>query len=129
MPRIPKVNTCGHADRPHFSKNMCSACYQADRYAKGLIKSEWQKNYQSKPEVRARIAKIQAERRAAGLDDQTESLKAYAASPAGKAVQKRYKSKPEVKARLAEQKRNREAKRREEKNRDTFERMKESAND
>ncbi|HEY5396213.1 MAG TPA: hypothetical protein VIL16_12530 [Trebonia sp.] len=28
---VPRVNDCGHPDRPHRAKGMCGACYQQDR--------------------------------------------------------------------------------------------------
>jgi hypothetical protein len=28
---VARVNECGHPDRPHSARGMCSACYQRDR--------------------------------------------------------------------------------------------------
>jgi hypothetical protein len=41
--RAPRVNECGHPERPHRAKGMCSACYQkasSDRKSNSEPKSE-----------------------------------------------------------------------------------------
>jgi len=87
MPKVIRINECGHPERKYLAKGMCSTCYM-----KAYNADPKRKTYNAKPEVKARQKAYNAR------PERKAQRKIYCASPEVKAQARAYRAKPEVMA-------------------------------
>src|SRR3990167_971411 len=89
MPKVIRINECGHPERKYLAKGMCSTCYM-----KAYNADPKRKTYNAKPEVKAQARAYRAK------PEVMAQRKAYETSPEGIARRKAYRTSPKKKAKV-----------------------------